>query len=111
MEELSSRVHQLIENDLVDSAATLCTFMLNSKESDLLANDTATVLELLGDCMVAKKEYKRALNIYRQAARSISPTALFQPKKTAVETENDARLRAKEAQCHIHLRDFIELIK
>lgn len=108
MELLSHRVHELIENDLVDSAITLCTFALSSKDAITPADNNTVVLELLGDCLLAKKEYKRALNIYRQAVRAhFGSAGASRSKMSTVKTEADVRVLLKEAQCRVCLQDHL----
>ena len=108
-EEVRASVKEMLENGLAGSADKFCNLIL-SRAGELSRDDTSALLELHGDCIFANKEYRRALELYRQASqRSLHPSSIKTDQKSspAVKILNprQANLRFKECDCHIHLDD------
>ena len=64
------------------------------------SHNTATLLELLGECCQETHQYKRAISFYRKAA--------LQRLMGGVSSTSEAKLRWKEAQCLASLGSVIE---
>lgn len=102
-------MRELLSNDLADSADKLCNLVLSTSDG-LPPKDCSSMLELHGDSIFATKDFRRALQLYRQA--SLPPSTQPQPlqaggadKRPPISTTRDATLRLKECQCHIKLEE------
>lgn len=93
-ELLIGDVQRLLELQLFDSAEVIVSMHLSTNTA------TLEMQELLGDAVFAKKEYKRALSIYRQASHQKKTN---QTRTTScvssVSTGEEARLKLKESKC------------
>jgi hypothetical protein len=106
--EIETSVRGLIANGLSDSADKLCNLVL-ATSGGLPPEDQHLMLELHGDSIFANKEYRRALQLYRQASQpSTTPGTPSHDSGSCnirIRTARQAKLRLKECQCHILLED------
>lgn len=93
-ELLRDDVQRLLELQLFDSAEVIVSMHLNTNTA------TLEMQELLGDAVYAKKEYKRALSIYRQAIQQKKPNQT-RITSSGISTNEEARLKLKESKCLI----------
>jgi len=118
--DIESSVRDLIANGLSDSADKMCDLILASSTVTLSAEDRSHMLELHGDCTFANNEYRRALQLYRQASHPpVSPSPFTSTPNGSsgsnnsdrssgdgsIRTSRQASLRRKECQCHLQLED------
>ncbi|KAL2642311.1 hypothetical protein R1flu_009898 [Riccia fluitans] len=80
METLREQMTFLLEQGIYDSAELLGGFLISaaSANGDLSPSTRAETMILVADALYGKKEYKRALNLYRQAILQCRAT----PKQT-----------------------------
>ncbi len=111
-------VQALINAGLSTSAEVLCSFKLssNSSSSSRSAYFDCAVLELQADSVFAKKEYKRALSLFRQTFKM--RVALNQyggqqgtttRRTVVIETADEAQIKFKEFECMLALEDATAL--
>ena len=82
---VKSQVLSLLEKGLVDSAEILASLLISSTLTSYpTSNDYSEALELFGDTIYAKHEYKRALDFYSQA---------FQQRKMALKSTQGRTIR------------------
>ncbi len=111
--EIEDAIKQLLANGLAASADKLCSLLLSS-ESQMSVQDQSRMLELHADSVFANKEYRRALQLYRQASQPPSQSDLLSQRSNStstttnnnISTPGQARLRLKECQCHMQLDDL-----
>ena len=70
IEQIRVQVTSLIAAGLSSSAGILCNFLLTSSSNGRSPYFQCSILELQADALLAHKDYKRALSIYRQALRT-----------------------------------------
>jgi len=86
MEVPRDQMSLLIDNGLFDSAELLGCFLMSSttSNSDMAPSARAENMVLFGDALYGKKEYRRALNVYRQAYQHNK----LIPKQSAIASKN-----------------------
>ena len=105
IDQAKSEVESMIENGLSSSAEVLCSFLISNSRSQFYE---CAILELQADCIFARKEFKRALNLYRQILRmrvSLSGGHVGNRRSISIETEDEARIKFKEFECMIALEE------
>jgi tetratricopeptide (TPR) repeat protein len=115
-ERIRGVVSTLIQASCYDSAESLCCLHLSSLRRTEDANSirlTPLFLELLGDIIFKKGEFKRALSYYRQSSQqsNLGLIANSRKRNNSIENSSDSQLRYKEGQCHIELKDYTTAIR
>ncbi|GBG83456.1 hypothetical protein CBR_g37168 [Chara braunii] len=81
MDCMREQMAGFIEHGLFDSAQMLGNFLIgaSSANNELLPSARAEILVYYGDALFGKKEYRRALNVYRQALQlcRVSPRSSY----------------------------------
>ena len=118
-------IRMLLELKMIDSSDITCSLLLSSLLSSPLTTSSSLdcivdTLELYGDILFAKNDYKRALSYYRQAMQqrkflsssSLSTTALSKTRMiNSINTIEEAKVRYKEAQCLLSIGDNSNALK
>ncbi|ERN16912.1 hypothetical protein AMTRI_Chr02g264590 [Amborella trichopoda] len=122
MDVTKDQVSSLLDHGLYESAQMLGCFLISSTGTnvELSPHAKAENLVLLGDALYGEKEYKRALNQYKQAWQhckvnpkqntsttrsSICITRSSSPNSLNISTINEHELKFKIALCHSALCD------
>ena len=105
-------IRQLLASRCVDSAEKLCSLHLAACARPGTATSYTEALELMGDILREKAQYKRALAYYRQASQQKRLAIAGQAHKArrsltgdSFETLADSHLCYKECLCHLELGD------
>nr|CAD1843506.1 unnamed protein product [Ananas comosus var. bracteatus] len=123
MEVPKDQMSTLLDNGLFDSAQMLGCFLVSSAGANIEASPSlkAEYLVLQGDALFGEKEFRRALNMYKQAlqhcksiprqATSNSRNSLStssrssSPNSLSVSTINDNEVKFKITLCHCSLNE------
>ena len=122
-EKEKATIRQLLAANCFDSAEKLCTIFISScgkhpgsSGNSALENQAAVKnliesLELMGDILFRKSQFKRALAYYKQSSQQKKLSYMTQQKSrrlpvtAGVENESDSQLCYKECLCHLELND------
>jgi anaphase-promoting complex subunit 7 len=110
MEVLREQMSFLLEQGLYDSAELLGCFLMcaPTANSEIIPSVRAENMVLLADALYGKKEYRRALNMYRQALQQcrVSPKQAMGGTRTPVQSRLPAvnlthfsNINENEVQC------------
>lgn len=115
-DRVKSQIALLLNANCCDSAEALCSLYLSSINKVENANAiklSPSFLELLGDIIFKKGEYKRALSYYKQSSqqRRVGFGANNRKRSNSIDNVVDGQLRYKECQCHIELKDVTTAIR
>jgi tetratricopeptide (TPR) repeat protein len=115
-DRIRGQIEMLLGAQCFDSAEALCSLHLSSlnKVEDVNAIKLSPpFLELLGDIIFRKGEFKRALSYYRQSSqqKKIGNGMSNRKRSNSIENAIDGQLRFKECQCHIELKDLTTAIR
>jgi anaphase-promoting complex subunit 7 len=121
MEVLREQMSFLLEQGLYDSAELLGCFLMcaTTANSEILPSVRAENMVLLADALYGKKEYRRALNMYRQALQQcrVSPKQAMGGTRTPVQSRlpavnlthfsniNENEVKYKIGLCHLAVHD------
>lgn len=106
----------LLSANCLDSAEALCSLHLSALSTTGDTNAaklSPSFLELLGDIIFRKSEFKRALSYYKQSSQQmkLGMGANNRRRSNLIENIAESHLRFKECQCHIELKDFTTAIR
>lgn len=115
-DKTTEQISRLLSANCLDSAEVLCTLYLsalNKVEARSSVKLCPSVLELLGDVIFRKNEFRRALAYYRQSSqqRKIGDGIKDRSRSNCIENAADGQLRYKECLCHIELKDHTLAIR
>ncbi|BBN12265.1 anaphase-promoting complex subunit 7 [Marchantia polymorpha subsp. ruderalis] len=123
MEVLRDQMTALLEQGLYDSAEILGGFLMSAtaSNSDLPPSTRAENMVLLADALYGRKEYRRALNLYRQAVQQcrVTPKQTVSGGRSSVQatsrppsvnslhasTINENEVKYKIGLCHLAVHD------
>ena len=115
-ERVKETISLLLSGGCSDSAETVCSLylsMLDKYEDKSSTKLCPVVLELLGDIIFKKGEYRRALAYYRQSStrKKFGIAQAYRSRSNSIDNTVDGQLRYKECLCHIELKDFTTAIR
>ena len=115
-ERVQEKISLLLSVGCPDSAETVCSLyisMLNKYEDKNAAKLCPIFLELSGDIIFKKGEYRRALAYYKQSStrKKLGITQAHRGRSNSIDNSIDGQLRYKECLCHIELKDFTTAIR
>ena len=115
-DKIESQVSRLLSAACYDSAETICSLYLSSlsrAESKNSAKFHHAALELLGDIIFQKGEYKRALSYYKQSSiqKKLAVGSGNRSRSNSIDSTVDGQLRYKQCLCHIELKDTTTAIR
>ncbi|KAH8966624.1 hypothetical protein BDL97_03G035500 [Sphagnum fallax] len=121
MEVLREQMSFLLEQGLYDSAELLGCFLMcaPTANSEIIPSVRAENMVLLADALYGKKEYRRALNMYRQALQQcrVSPKQAMGGTRTPVQSRlpavnlthfsniNENEVKYKIGLCYLAVHD------
>lgn len=115
-EKVKEKISQLLSVGCCDSAETVCSLylsLLNKVENRNSVKLCPAVLELLGDIIFKKGEFRRALTYYKQSStqKKLGITQSHRGRSNSIDNAIDGQIRYKECLCHIELKDFTTAIR